>query len=410
MCIRVPNAGTAQAGVDIAAVGLDEDGKRKVFLFSVKQGDLTRQSWNDGTVQGLRPSLDEILDNYIPHRIPKRYKNLKIVICLVFGGDMQEQVRSAVNGYINAHSTRIISFDEWNGDKLAGLLLQGILREKIMPKAICSHFQKSVALVDEPDIALRHFARLVKDLSQLAVNDRSRLRVARQLYIAAWVLFVWARDIDNLESPYQASELVLLHIWNLVRPHIGRKSITDKAIFSVLNDAIQLHIAIASELLERKILPHVGVRDGISTAIQTRASVDVNLKLFDILGRIALTALWVHWSSQRDPDVTKRAAAQKGAIELATRGFQFIENNRALFLPLQDQQGLEIAMFLLLVGAVDANKHDAHSWLREMVQRLALAVQTHGRYPCVFSDYRDLVAHPRERTDDYRKEQRRDRS
>ena len=273
-----------------------------------------------------------------------------------------------------------------------------------MPKAIRSHFQKSVALVDEPDIALRHFARLVKDLSQLAVNDRSRLRVARQLYIAAWVLFVWARDIDNLKSPYQASELVLLHIWNLVRPHIGRKSITDKAIFSVLNDAIQLHIAIASELLERKILPHVGVRDGISTAIQTRASVDVNLKLFDILGRIALTALWVHWSSQRDPDVTKRAAAQKGAIELATRGFQFIENNRALFLPLQDQQGIEIAMFLLLVGAVDANKHDAHSWLREMVQRLALAVQTHGRYPCVFSDYRDLVAHPRERTDDYRKE------
>jgi hypothetical protein len=400
-----PQRGTAQAGVDIAAVGTDEDGVRKVFLFSVKQGDLTRQSWNDGTVQGLRPSLDEILDNYIPHRIPKRYQKLKIVICLVFGGDMQEQVRSTVNGYIKRHSTKKISFDEWNGDKIAGLLLQGILREEIMPKALRSHFQKSVALVDEPDIAYRHFARLVLELSQLANNERARVRVARQLYIAVWVLFVWARDIDNVEAPYQASELILLHIWNLERPYIGKKSsAAGRAITTVLNYAIQLHIAIASELLERKILPHIANRDGISMAIQTRASVDVNLKLFDILGRIALTGLWVHWFAERDPDATRRTAAQRRAAELTTMGYQFIENNRALFLPLQDQQGIDIAMFLILVSAANGNKNDARSWLHEMVERLVLSVRTHGRYPCVFVDYRDLVAHPRERTDDYFRE------
>ena len=34
-----PQRGTAQAGVDIAAVGKDDDGERKLFLFSVKQGD-----------------------------------------------------------------------------------------------------------------------------------------------------------------------------------------------------------------------------------------------------------------------------------------------------------------------------------------------------------------------------------
>jgi hypothetical protein len=74
--------GTAQAGVDVAAVGKDEDGERKVFLFSVKQGDLTRQSWNEGT-QALRPSLDEILDSYIPNRIPKRYHTVerKVGLC-----------------------------------------------------------------------------------------------------------------------------------------------------------------------------------------------------------------------------------------------------------------------------------------------------------------------------------------
>jgi hypothetical protein len=61
-------------------------------------------------------------------------------------------------------------------------------------------------------------------------------------------------------------------------------------------------------------------------------------------------------------------------------------------------------LFLLLVSAVNGNLHDANAWLHEMVERLALTVRTHGRYPCVFGDYRDLVAHPREKTDDYRKE------
>jgi hypothetical protein len=399
-----PKRGTAQAGVDIAAVGEDDDGERKLFLFSVKQGDLTRQSWNSGT-QALRPSIDEILDNYIPHRIPKRYQDLKIVICLVFGGDMQEQVRSTVSGYIKRYSTEKISFDEWNGDKLAGLLLRGILREEIMPKALRSHFQKAVALVDEPDIALQHFVRLAYELCKGAVDDKARVRIGRQLYIALWVLFVWARDVENVEAPYRASELVLLSVWNLLRPIIGKKSsAVGKVMATILRYTIQLHITIASELLERRILPHVGAREGISMAIRTRSSVDVNLKLFDILGRIALTGLWVYWSIDGDPDAKRRATAQDHVARLASMGYQLIDNNHALFLPLQDQQAIEITLFLVLGGVLNGSEDNARYWLHEMVERLVFTVHTHGRYPCVFTEYGDLVTHPRERTDDYRKE------
>ena len=237
--------------MDIAAVGKDEDGERKLFLFSVKQGDLTRQSW-DGTPQALRSSLNEIIDTYIPTKIPKRYHKLKIVVCLVFGGDMQEQVRAAVSGYINNNSSQNISFDEWNGDKLAGLLLQGILREEIMPRMLRSHFQKAVALVDEPDIAYQHFGRLVYKLCKHANDQKERVRTTRQLYIALWVLFVWARDVDNVEAPYRASELALLNIWSLLRPYIGKKSSAAGKAITVVLHTIQLHLAIASSLLDGK--------------------------------------------------------------------------------------------------------------------------------------------------------------
>jgi hypothetical protein len=72
--ISRPGIGVAQRGVDIAAVGRHENGDRRLFLFSVKAGDLKRAEWNTG-VQALQPSLDEILDDYIPNRIPPQYKN-----------------------------------------------------------------------------------------------------------------------------------------------------------------------------------------------------------------------------------------------------------------------------------------------------------------------------------------------
>jgi hypothetical protein len=103
---------------------------------------------------------------------------------LVFGGTMREEVRSAVTGYINEHSTDRISFAEWNGDKLALLMQQGILREEVMPKPLRSYFQKAVALVDEPDIAYQHFQRLTHEFCKGANDGKSRVRVARQLYIA----------------------------------------------------------------------------------------------------------------------------------------------------------------------------------------------------------------------------------
>jgi hypothetical protein len=398
-----PKRGTTQHGVDVGAVGRDEDGEHKVFLFSLKQGDLTRQDW-DGTTQSLRSSLNEIRDVYIRTRIPKRYHELKVVICLCFGGDMQEQVRGSVKGYTDENTTDRISFDEWNGDKLAGLLIQGVLREEILPKRLRSHFQKAIAMVDEPDIAYQHFSILVRRLTERELDGKGRVRVARQLYICLWILFVWARDIDNVDAAHRASELVLLHTWNLLRPYIGTRKGIIKALTTVLHHVIELHIAIATAMLERKILPHAGTRHTVSIAVQTSVSIDVNLRLFDILGRISLTGLWLHWLIDNHPDATLLAAKREQLGQLGARGFQLIQNNPCLFLPIEDQQAIEICLFLILAAHTQGSQHAVRSWLHEMVERLRFTLQTHGRYPCIYTDYRDLIEHPRARTDEYRKE------
>ena len=149
-----PAIGTKQHGVDVAAVGPGQGGQRTLFLISIKPGDLRRSGWDVGA-QSLRTSLNQILDVYIANHIPKRYADLPAVIVLCLGGQLHEDVRADVEGYMAKNTKGRIAFDLWNGDSLADLLLSGVLREKALPDTWRSDFRKSVALVDEPRCQLR---------------------------------------------------------------------------------------------------------------------------------------------------------------------------------------------------------------------------------------------------------------
>ncbi|UVK83914.1 chemotaxis protein [Pseudomonas sichuanensis] len=398
-----PQRGTSQLGVDIAAVGKDDDGEKKLFLFSVKQGDLTRQDW-DGNPQALRSSLDEIIDAYIPHRIPARYKELKIVICLAFGGDVNEQVREKLTGFIARNTTAKVTFDEWNGDKIAGMILKGILREEILPRPLRSSFQKAVAMVDEPDISYEHFSRLSGDLCQAGtVSGKTRVRAARQLNICLWILFVWARSAGNIESPYRASELALLTAWELLRPTLGSSSREIKALGIVVRQMIELHVTISMEFIESRVFPYSNIRHGISMATGSRSSLDVNLALFEVLGRIGLAGLWLHWIGERS-DETHKEQIRSSVVQLTQMGLELIRNNPILFLPIADRQGTNIALFLQLWLVSELDATGITSWLEEMARRLIYSIHTRGRYTCSLTDYRDLAEHPRDRSDEYFKE------
>lgn len=399
--ISRPGRGTTQRGVDIAAVRKDEKGREKVYLFSVKPGDLSRQEW-DGNSQKLRSSLNEILDEYIPQRIPAAYRKCKVVVVLCLGGDIHESARSLVTAFTKRNTKGKVSFEEWNGDKIAELLLTGVLREELLPKPLRSSFQKAVAMVDQPDIAFEHFGNLVTALRKGAVKDKDKVRAARQMYICLWVLFVWARDIDNVDAPYRCSEAVLLQLWQMVRAFIGKKNATARGVISVLQHTINLHIQISGEMLD-KILAHAGRRAAISTAVASRSPVDVNLKLFDILGRLGMAghwALWVATVGGQPLDPAVQAALERAAKS----GMQMINNNPALYLPIQDDQAIDMALFLVFAVRFRAFDADIHTWLKEMASRLDIAVRSNGRYPYGFSDYQDLIAHPRERSAEYRKE------
>lgn len=400
-----PGRGTRQDGVDVGAVGSLDSGPEKVYLFSIKPGDLTRKDWDSGSVQSLRPSLNEILDAYIPNRLPAEHRGKEIVICIGIGGDIQEQVRPQLTGFITKHTTHNITFEEWNGDKLASLIQSNFLREDLLPEHARSRLRKSVALLDEPEVSHRHFAALIKSLSSVdTAKDAERLTAIRQMSICLWILFSWAREARNMESAYLSSELALLHGWEIFKPYAGQEGKVAQSVTTAFSSIFSAYQQICSEFLVNNILPHTNKRHAISSAVRSPCWLDINLKLFDLLGRLGTDGAWAHWGAYMcsDEEVETKQQMLQEARKYEASVKELILNNPALLLPVKDDQAIDIFIAVLLL-ALDINNHDdIRNWLSGILERASFAYQVHGNYPCVLSSYSELLSHPKRDDSEYR--------
>ena len=340
-----PGRGTRQDGVDVAAVGSLDGGPEKVYLFSIKPGDLSRKEWDGDSVQSLRPSLNEIVDSYIPNRIPPEHKEKDVVICITIGGDVQEQVRPQLVGHIARNTKGKVSFEEWNGDKIAALIQSNFLREDLVPDTVRSSLRKTLALLDEPDAAYGHFAALVETLDGKFSKDAERIRAIRQLSICLWILLSWSRELGNLECAYRASELTILHAWNIFRFFDGKNTKASEACGDALISISQAYQQINTEYLA-KVIPHVQALHALSAAVQGETSLDVNLKMFDLLGRIAISGLWnyglAHMCAPDDDTRCNLLLAEAAGAAASVEAL--ISNNPVLYSPIKDDQATDIAL------------------------------------------------------------------
>jgi hypothetical protein len=401
-----PGRGTRQDGVDVGAVGSLDGSQDKVWLFSIKPGDLTRKDWDGESAQSLRPSLNEILDSYIPNRLPAEHRDKQIVICITIGGDVQEQVRSSLTGFISQNTKPNVSFEEWNGDKLADRIQSSFLREELLPKEARSRLRKSLALLDEPYASYRNFSLLIQSLSTVNdLSDLQRITAIRQMSICLWILFAWARESKNTESAYLSGEFTLLHAWNIVKLYAGTETKAARSIESVFFSIFSAYRLICSNFLATNVIPHMDKRHGISSAINSSCGLDINLKLFDLLGRLAIDGLWAYWDATRFPE--EETSIQQSRLEhvqtCSSSIRSMVSNNPTLLLPNKDEHAIDLFMgaFLLLM---DPNNSDfLKSWLSEMVERARFSLQANGKYPCIFQSYSELLAHPKSSDSEYRK-------
>ena len=97
-----------QYGVDIAAIGKDKDGVEKLFLVTVKQGNISRTVWDSGK-NSVRQSLNEILETYISTSLTARQRKLPKIIVLATNGVLEQTIQISWAQYTEKIKSRI-----WN--------------------------------------------------------------------------------------------------------------------------------------------------------------------------------------------------------------------------------------------------------------------------------------------------------
>lgn len=400
-----PSRGTKEYGVDIAAVGSINGGEEKVYLFSVKAGNLTRSTWNGSADQALRPSLDEILDAFIPSRLPSEHANKPVEICLCFGGDVQSKIRQEVSGYTTRNQGDNLSFSEWNGDKLADYIEQYFMSADIVPEHLRSQLRKSLAMIDEPEVSFKHFDNLIQLLSKTEeYTQKEVLTSIRQIYISLWIIYAWSREENNLESAYLASESALLNAWDLSKVVLGKNNKVSRSIHETLDAILKLHIEIANYYLEVAVLPYTDKLYALSSAINPSCPIDVNLRLFDILGRLSMTGIWAYWLLNRiDPDNVELAEGLSDTVQSHQLSLkQLIINNPMLFTPYKDDQVIDIILAAWFLALDGSNREDINRWFSSMMDGIYILFRTNSTYPSIINSYAELIEHPNDKTDSYR--------
>jgi hypothetical protein len=397
--IHHPRVGGRQAGVDVAAVGPDPDanGERSLLLFVIKSGDVGRADW-DGSQQAVRPSLGEVLDDYIPNRIAQQYRDLPVVVCVCMGGEIQEGVRAPWRGFVDRHTTGKLSFREWNGDRLASLILSGVLRQELLAPDHRIHFQKAIALVSEPEASYQHFRNLLDALTAETGPGNEGTTRLRQMMICLWILVGNGFDAENLDAPYRACELALLHAWNAFQQCPESESKQRATRQEILDHVLTLYLSVARKLIVDKIGPHVGRTHALSAAVRSRSALDVNLSLFETLGRIALLGLWHHYIGCASPDQENGHLQKRDeALNLA---ILMVNANPTLVAPMRDDHQIEIGMLMLLAQACGRLPSVDH-YLREVASRLSYRYVLRTEWTTCFRDYRQLARHPVDQSDAY---------
>ncbi len=392
-----PTRGFKEYGVDIAAVGQVNDEEEKVYLFSVKSGNLTRETWNGSAAQALRPSLDEIQDSFIPSRLPPEHANKQIVICLCFGGDINSGIAQDVSGYEKKNTRDNITFENWNGDKLSEFIQQYLLKEELLPSSSQALLRKSLALLEEPESSSRHFSLLIDEALSNATDADSIASSITRINVCLWVLFSWCRDDGNLEAAYLSSERALLLAWDKVKNYYTGRNKPSKSFDSIL-DTYQ---RVTDCYVDRCLIPYVELKYALSHAVHSPCPIDVNIKLFDVLGRLSVKGHWVLDSLSKSYAKnlpTDRETEDQENLRLRlreiTRSINLLAvNNPILLSPYKDSQAIDIGLALTLLSNNSDFDEFVQSWLSEMAKMCMFSFESNGMYPIVHNSYENLLEH-----------------
>lgn len=370
--------GTRQYGVDISSVGVDADGREKLFLWLVKRGDIGRHEWDSGP-QTVRQSINDVGDIYIRTHIAPEHASLPRKLVVLTNGDFNAAIALSMAQFLESwSSTTKVESESVNGSKLASWVEKYLLDEYVLPPAERTLLRRMLANVGTPELAVTVGRSLVDAMLTSATAPASTAGAARKALLgglrgvrtAISVLYQWAQEEQNLVAPYRLAEYAVLAVWQQFH---SRVQATEPDVAHEFSELLVL-LADIGDTFHSKLEPFYMTQDGL--AHQAVDSLAMSQALFHELGRLGFQGLF--WAVMAAGDNNETALR---ALDLyVARLTALLNSHSSCASPSLDEQSIDIHCGLLLLLA--ANRRDeAAAWLREMCGRLKHIVHRKKYWP-----------------------------
>lgn len=392
--ISKPLIGTRQNGVDVAAIGKEPNEKEeKLFLFVIKCGDLGRKDWDSGE-QSIRQSLNDIDDVYIQNDIPVQYKDLKIKIILVTGGNLLQNINEQWIGFTKLHESENKTYAKWDGDILASYFYDYLFNENILLPEYRGLFRRALVKIEDPSYNLEDFYRffnlLIKDIP--LNNSRKNQNLLFTSKLCLKIFIKWATDIENYKHAINAAEYAVLTFWNLIRDkNLYKKKQVITTWKELYNELFELLIQNTN-----KFANSYCTSNGLNGYTKTLNSEIESLRVFEQLGFLAETGILVFLEFAR----TRNKYYQDNFINTSNLIEEIYNNHFCLLNPLYDSHMIEINMSLYVLF-LNGKKDFITNILSNMIEHITYAYVAMEKYFPVYSDdFHDLIHENHENKED----------
>jgi len=342
-----PKKGERQYGVDIYAVGTDwEDGIRKLFLVTVKQGNFDRKNWH-GTPQSIQPSLYEMATTFVRNNIAPEHKGLPVKIVVAHNGANDPAVQQDWTAFVEQFPQ--LQFVLWQLETIVRLVEEHLLDENLFSDKAKRVLRKIIIHLADPSYDLADVAFIIDEIiAQIDLGGagrRKNLNNLRKINLLLNIILSYCEFENDLRLALKATEMTVLRMWDLFRNYLDN---FDEGYWTEFARTLHLKRDVGLKYL-KKVSDACDVRDGFSK--YCRDTVTYSFTVYENLGFLAIPGLEFIQMAESYISEEREVAArlEEQAAYFADAIVGIYNNNPICFSPRADNQINEINFVFLLL-------------------------------------------------------------
>ena len=334
-----------QYGVDIYAVGKDfeDNNRKKVFLITVKQGDIDRQKWNVDQ-NSVHQSLEEIRTVFIRNNLAPQHVKLPKKIIVASNGRIKQSIQQNWRGYVE--NCQDHEYEYWGIGFLTNQFQANLLNDDSFSNEVRSLIRKTIINLENPNYDLKDYNNLLKILLtefQGAKQKRKRIKLLKQLRLIVSIITKYCQEADNLKHAVKCVERYILYLW----PEVAKDENNEGLVQSFLDayhDLAKVFLAYYHKISYISLIEDGFGKNTHEALIYTDVLYE-QIGIFSLCGVILLQM--VDLTSEKNENISSNI--EKKAEDIVDSLIHILNNNRIFFNPRADDHHIEINLLLILL-------------------------------------------------------------